>query len=130
VDGSKTFFAYFYLRVTTAYRYHVINGLTRPWLIPQTFKFGVYGHDELELKKVLASDCDDDRQPEIAICLPKPEIFINPERLQLILAFIIAVSGCRSLSQSLRVFQARHGHKPRFAVEILMLSVVAGCRSC
>ena len=34
-------------------------------------------------KQVLASDCDSDRQPEIAIWPPKPKIFISPELLDI-----------------------------------------------
>jgi len=48
-------------------------------------QIGINDHGELD--KVSASECENDRQPEIAISPPKPEIFIHPELWQVMWKF-------------------------------------------
>ena len=99
-------------------------------------------------KKVPPNDCDNDRQPEIAIWPPKPEIIYfnstwNYNRLRrnsngnsVVFDYVelkyfrfrrhIAISGYRSLSQSLggTLFELSHSRKARIAVGISTLSII------
>jgi len=76
-------------------------------------------------KKVSPNDCDNDRQPEIAIWPPKPEIHASLE-LSYIASKFHCYFRCRSLMQSFGNTFYKLGmiENPKIAVGTLMLSIV------